>query len=194
VKKSVKWYVVLPVVVVAVVAVVMAVTTAMGRSPRDRPNPDSASEPPKDSETPLKAVKGTGTEITVVSEDGHTSYVVRAKESRAKVEESGLDYGTLKDVVGEFRRDGRVEWTYKAPTATVNKKSKTLLLSGGAVISGPNKVLVLEAKNIKYDQVQGRIEADGAVTVTSSAMVWGPLPKLWATPDLKKIATPGKFK
>ena len=200
--------IVVPVVLAIAAAVVAVVLIAGAGTKKDRPNPDAASEPPKDSEMPLKSVMGKGTEITVVSEDGQSSYVVRAKESHAKVENGGLDYGTLKDVTGEVhmtysypagfqtpnQANESIASTFKASVASVDRQKKTLVLGGGATITGEAQGLVLKATTVKYVQGLMRFEAEGNVTVTSDALHVGPLPKLWASKDLNKFGTPGMFK
>jgi|GEM_PF-1630179 len=154
---------------------------------------------------PVKSVKTKAPEITIESADGKSSYVVRAKESEIHLDESGPDFGTMTNVEGEILNEGKVVSRFNAPSAKVDKDSQVLELSGGVEFVGeidqkpetdPVKrdEFILHAANVKYLQGLGRIEAEGAVTVTSEDMVMGPVPKLWATADLRKIATPGKFK
>ena len=175
--------------------------------PKAAPDPPEATTDPKAVKSPVDRIKARSPEVTIQSPDGKSSYIVRAQESEVRMGEEGPTFGSFKDVTGDIVEDGKVVSKFQANNGKVDRASQTLQLAGSVKITseaekldqdtnrpGDKEQIVLVAKSVKFDQGLGRLEAEGAVTVTSDGMVMGPLPKLWATRDLKKIATPGKFK
>lgn len=110
------------------------------------------------------------------------------------METAGVDYGNLSGVTGSILKEGKITSTFQADRAQLDRSKQTLNMSGTVKITGEVQGLVMVAKQVDYDQTNGRITALGDVTVTSKTMKFGPFPKLIATSDLKKVATPGKFK
>ncbi|MBS1723964.1 MAG: hypothetical protein JSS66_13545 [Armatimonadetes bacterium] len=143
---------------------------------------------------PVSGIVTTNPEITVRSEDKRSAFVVNAKQSNVTVGAAGPTSGGLDDVDGRIEKDGKVLSRFQAPSALIDKDKGTLLLKSAVKVTDLERGLTLKAESVFYDQGKGRIEARGSVTVTSEAMQMGPLPELWASPDLTKIATPGKFK
>lgn len=164
----------------------------------------------------MSSVRATNPEITMNSDDGNSAYIVRAKQTDVEVDNKGPAYGQLKGMTGvlvekefsprceAFQGPGQpfiavlrgtlVASRFSSDEGSIDRNKKFLSMSGNVKITGEDQGLVLLASKVKYDQGRERIEAEGSVTVTSDSRVLGPLPKLVATKDLKRIATPGKFK
>lgn len=165
------------------------------------PTPPTRSKP---SDPPVNSVKTTNPEITVNSNDGSSFYKVLAQDSEIAVNAKGPDYGSLKGVHGEINQKGQIVSRFSSDIGVIDRDKQSLVLTGNVKVTKEpdskgdakreGKEMVLNAQSVKYDQGRGRIEAEGSVTVTSDNLVLGPLPKLYATPDLKKFGTPGKFK
>ncbi|MBS1713664.1 MAG: hypothetical protein JST30_04935 [Armatimonadetes bacterium] len=154
--------------------------------------PEGSSEP--DSQAPpIKDVTAKGTEITVNGAEQGTSFVVLSETSDISFERDGVASGTLAGVSGNVVRAGKVVSRFKGSHGSVDRKKGVLTLDGQVNVTDEVRGLTLAAKALVYDQDLGRFVAKGDVTVTSAGMVLGPLPEIWATPDLKKIATPAKF-
>lgn len=174
-----------------------------GCGPSVSPGPASSAPTPP----PVKTVKVTNPEVTLVSTDDkgivHET-IVKSPESTINMGTGGPEYGELEDVTGEIRKGGVTECQFEGPHASVDREKKTLVLDGGVKVTAVQRednpdgketsvTIVMRSQRLRYDQNLKRIEAEGNVTVTSQGMTLGPLPKLWAKPDLSKIATPGKF-
>lgn len=173
---------------VVCLAVGLGLSCSSGTSRTGPPEPEDPTPPP------VSGVKVIKPEILVKSEDGKSSFIVNAKDSEISVTEEGPNYGTLSGVTGSIKRLETLASTFSSNDAQVDRNQHVLTLTGNVVVTGEERGLVLHAESVKYDQGLDRIEAAGSVTVTSATMVLGPMPKLLATPDLKHIATPGKFK
>ncbi len=184
----------------------LAVVVIAGCGPSRPQTPTEAS--PK-APPPVHSVKTTNPIVKIVSPDGRSSFEVTAEEGDVHVGSDGPHFGEMHNVTGRIVKSGVVESTFKAPHAAVDKVSQRLTLDGGVTVTrevgsagtkgeGQTKPIdlgmTLAAEKVTYDQTLGRIMAVGSVTVTSDAMNMGPVPELWATPDLKKVASPGKFK
>jgi hypothetical protein len=47
---------------------------------------------------------------------------------------------------------------------------------------------------VVYSEARRRFEASGSVTVSSGEVRIGPFAQIYATPDLKRVATPDRFR
>jgi len=145
-------------------------------------------------EPPIKDVTAKGTEITVNGNEKGTAFRVVSEESDISFERDGVSSGTLSGVSGDIVRAGKTVSRFTGSSGTVDRKKGVLHLDGQVKVTDEVRGLTMTAKNLVYDQELGRFVAKGDVTVTSEGMILGPLPEIWATPDLTKIATPGKNK
>lgn len=139
--------------------------------------------------------------MTARDNDGLVTWVVRAKESSGQIvgKESTL---TLTGVDGELYIDGKIASTFTADAAEADQATRSLDLKGHVSMVSvpdaknpkiPKEPLTLTADRAKWLDSRKVVAAQGSVWVRSSVYQMGEYAELWATQDLKKIATPDRF-
>lgn len=150
---------------------------------------------PKKSPVPVKTFKAYSPTISVTSNDGKSTFVVHLEDTDIKLSESGEpEYGKFRSAKGEIWKDKILVCKFQGDEGYLNRDDHKLELTGNVKIKSELDDVELLAKNVHYFQEKNRIEANGSVMVSSPTLNMGPMEKVIATPDLKKIATPGKFK
>lgn len=128
------------------------------------------------------------------NEKGDLLYVLSAPKAGLTVEGDRNAFGKLNDVSAVLYRDGKEASTAKADAAEVDKTNRKLVLTGGVRLNVKMDGATMTADKMVYREGEGRIEATGEVWVTRGGLKTGPLPALWATPDLRRFATPGEWR
>ncbi len=170
---------------------VAALALALGGcSPAPTSRPATVAPVPEPEPERITAVEPV---ITVRGEGDAPAFVVRSAQSELEVQDGGGSTARLADVTGEIYRGGAIVSRFKAERAQVDQAKKTLVATGSVQVTEERRGLRLTAARIDYSENRGRIEAEGAVTVSSQGAVWGPFPVLWANPELTRFASPDKF-
>jgi lipopolysaccharide assembly outer membrane protein LptD (OstA) len=144
---------------------------------------------------------------TLRDADGKLVWEVRSAATTMVLGQSGTSKAELVGVVGKFYRDGQLASTFESETGHADQNEKVLVLDGNvrvkaeklSVLQGKSSALgdvtglLLKADKVIYRQDLKRIEAEGHVTVSSSAYEAGVYDKLWAKPDLRKFGTPDAY-
>lgn len=125
---------------------------------------------------------------------GELLYTLSAPQAGLTVEGDRNAFGRLSDVSAVLYREGKEASTAKAKTAEVDKTNRKLVLTGEVQLNVKMDGATMTADKMVYREGEGRIEATGNVWVSRGTLKTGPLPALWATPDLRRFATPGEWK
>ncbi len=102
--------------------------------------------------------------------------------------------GKMETVTGEIYRDGHRISTFAGDTGHGSQTNQTLELDGHVKVIGADPKGTLTCDRLEYDGQAKILKAKGAVTYDGANGILGPLPELWATPDLKEISSPELFK
>lgn len=160
---------------------------------------------PKDKDTGPAISKEVATNEPVTStfrdKQGFLVWEVTSAATTMVIGEAGSNQVTLVGVAGKFYKvvEGKPDKvselasTFKSETGHADQVLKVLVLEGKVRVTDEKQGLLLMADKITYRQDSERIEAEGHVTVSSSAYEAGEFDKLWATPDLRKVGTPDAF-
>jgi len=90
---------------------------------------------------------------------------------------------------------GKESSTYTADAGQGDKKTQTLSLHGNVHVISKNPKSELFCDRLEYDASKPKklIRAEGHVRVVQAVGTIGTLPALWASPDLKVVATPDLY-
>jgi hypothetical protein len=104
----------------------------------------------------------------------------------------------LQQVEGEIYEDGDLASRFRGEEGELDQGRQRLELREDVrVVSVESEEieqeLTLSADRIVYQEENGYISAEGNVTVESDQFVFGPVPELLATPDLRLFGTPEEF-
>ncbi len=133
-----------------------------------------------------------GIRVVVQSEEGGELYTVWGKgtqlDIKDRVEKVEIDAveGTIETKTGAPSR-------ITASHGWVNQVEKSLLLDGGITITSGQHEVKIDARELRYSEQKGLIEAIGEVWVIGKGYKYGPSQRLLATPDLKRIGTEDRF-
>ncbi len=130
---------------------------------------------------------------TMRDEKGNLIWTVRSVASTLRIDKTGAGSAWMVGVGGDLFEGNKVASRFRSEEGKADQDSKVLTLVGGVSVTAEKEGLQLKADKITYKQAAGHIEAEGAVTVSSSEYEIGPFEKLWATPDLTKVGTPDAF-
>jgi hypothetical protein len=83
--------------------------------------------------------------------------------------------------------------TFESKKGQGDQTRKILSLIGEVHVHSITRSADLYCDRLVYDAKAKQIRADGHVRVVSHVGTIGPVPQLWATPDLKMVATPRMF-
>jgi len=120
--------------------------------------------------------------------------VLRAKDSSVHVEAGAEIDAEANGITGELYEAGKIASRYQAQKGTANDVKRILKMSGQVKITSEARKVVLTAESVEWMEDRQMISARGSVWVKSDVYEMGPLPELWATPDLTKIGSPDRFK
>lgn len=120
---------------------------------------------------------------TVTHENG------KSKES----EGVGPTHGALEGVDGKFFVNGKPNSTFRSEDGSGDKDTQVLTLWNDVHVISSDPQGELTCDKLIYDATKKRIRALGHVRVVGKVGTVGTLSEVWATPDLKTIATPELF-
>lgn len=132
--------------------------------------------------------------VTARNEKGQTTWVLSAESSSVVLAQGQEIDAEVQGVTGELYRDGKLASRYEARTGVANDARRTLKLKGTVRVTSEERKIVLSAAEIEWVDDRQLIAARGSVWIRSDAYEMGPLPELWATPDLSRIGSPDRFK
>lgn len=99
----------------------------------------------------------------------------------------------METVTGEIYRENVQVNTFSSETGNGAKPNHQLILSGNVKVIGLNPKGTLTCNNLVYDGLAKVLRAKGSVVFDGPTGIVGPVSELWASPDLKEIATPTLF-
>lgn len=102
-------------------------------------------------------------------------------------------FGSMTGVSGEIYDRDQVASRFSANTADANKAQDTLQLSGNVDLSSEKPASHLHCRSLAWDPAQRVVKATGNVTLETPSYDLGPVPELWATPNLSQAGTPSEF-
>lgn len=168
----------------------LAFLAICGCGPGPTPTAAAPSEPEKDA----RRLRTGPVEVVVKDEDGRVSWTMQADDSRLVIPESGAMTSMAESVTGQVYEGGKVSSRYTARAGTADQGQKTAVLTGSVEVTHESTGRVLRAARVVYSEARRRFEASGSVTVSSGEVRIGPFAQLYATPDLKRVGTPDRFR
>lgn len=106
---------------------------------------------------------------------------------------AGDSAGVFKGVSGMIFQGTKTASKFRADTGQGDQKSQILTLSDHVVVTSADPEATMQCDRMVYDGKKKLIRAIGNVRVTGTMSTQDAIKELWATPDLKKIATPEMF-
>ena len=132
--------------------------------------------------------------MTARNDEGEIAWVLRAKNSSVHVEGGKEIDAVATGVSGELFQKGEVASRYQSEKGLANDVKRTLRLDGKVQVTSEAQKVTLTADRVEWMEDRQLIAARGSVWVKSADYEMGPLPELWATPDLKRVGSPDRFK
>lgn len=105
----------------------------------------------------------------------------------------GPTHGALEGVDGQFFVNGKPNSTFRSEDGSGDKDRQVLTLWNNVHVISSDPKGELTCDKLIYDAAKKRIQALGHVRVVGKVGTVGTLSEVWATPDLKTIATPELF-
>lgn len=118
---------------------------------------------------------------------------VDAKESQLSYGGENTMRGTLEGVSGTLYRDGAPASRFTADRGSADQATRRLDLEGRVRVTAEGRGAVLTADRLRWIDARQVVEAEGDVRVVTQDYEIGPIPRLWATPDLRDVGTPETF-
>jgi len=117
-----------------------------------------------------------------------------AKEKKPAVKNE-ISHMEMLGVSGYVFDKGKESSTYTADAGQGDKKTQILSLHGNVHVISKNPKSELFCDRLEYDASKPKklIRAQGHVRVVQAVGTIGTLPALWASPDLKVVATPDLY-
>lgn len=157
-----------------------------------RPAADRAIAPTP--EPPAERAFGTGQiEIVRRAEDRSIEWSVTAQRAELLDSGPGKLGGTLEQVSGALYKKGGVSSRFTSDSGEADQAANRLVLKGRVRVVAVDPKAVLTAERIVYQGDRQLIEASGGVEVDAGSYRLGPVPTIWATPDLRTVGTPDQF-
>jgi hypothetical protein len=110
------------------------------------------------------------------------------------IDQARIDLGDLRRVRATLYQDARPIADLTAQEGRADPKTETLRAGGSVKIVGRDDNIVLTAASVEYLRPAGVVKAKGDVIVRTPSATIGPMPELWATPDLREVANPSLFR
>lgn len=102
--------------------------------------------------------------------------------------------GKMKGVWGEIYKAKHVACTFKSDQGDASQATQILTLNDHVVVVAKDPIATLTCDRLVYYGAQKFFKAIGHVQIVGTTSSVGTIDELWATPDLKKFATPDMFK
>jgi len=125
---------------------------------------------------------------------GERVWTLHGESSRVGMESEGETELFANQVSGEIFQKGVLASTFKAVEAKAARETRTLVLTNRVEIQSVSENIILRADKVSWMEDRELFAATGNVEVDSPGWLLGKMDEVWATPDLKKIGTPSKFK
>lgn len=122
-----------------------------------------------------------------------TLWSVAWKSAKLEYTDDNRFGGTMEAVSGTIYQDGKPVSDFTADSATASKADNTLELSGKVVVKAREPKGSLSCRSMRYDGMIERVEALGGVRVETELYQMGPFERVYAKPDLSRVATPDMF-
>ncbi len=121
-------------------------------------------------------------------------YKISWQKASLTIGNEGPFASDMEGVSGSMFAGGKEASSFQAESASANKEKQLLKLSGGVDVQSNSYKMKLHCDNLEYRAKQKLIVAKGHLVVSGvNGSLSGP-DEIWATPDLKVIATPKEFK
>lgn len=120
-------------------------------------------------------------------------WTVRATSARLDLDEARKGSGDLFGVTGELFQQEKPVSRFSADRGTADQARQVLSLRGQVQIRSLQQSATLSATSLEWQAGRQRLEAKGDVRVVTPDYEIGPFPVLFATPDLRTVATPDRF-
>ena len=101
--------------------------------------------------------------------------------------------GNMIGVSGEIYKKGKTACTFTSDKGGVDKLKTILTLIGHVKLVTKDPTATLECDRMVYDGKLKIVKAYGHVRISGTSNTEGTIDELWATPDLKKLASPDLF-
>lgn len=132
--------------------------------------------------------------VRAQEKDGSQAWVLRGAGSRVGIDDDGGKRVFLTGVEGELYDKGIVASRMKSESAKANSETKSLVLDGSVVLVSEEQKATIKARQVNWNEAKRVFVAKGNVHIDSPDWTYGPMDEVWATPDLKKVGSPEKFK
>ena len=156
-------------------------------TPQVRGNPEE--KPPEG-----KVLNSGPVTVTAKGEKGGDAWTLRGESSRVGIDDDGGKRVYLTGVEGEVYDQGALASRFKAESAKANSETKALVLDGRVAVTSEGQKARLQADQVNWNEAKRVFVAKGNVHIESPGWTYGPMREVWATPDLKKMGSPEKFK
>ena len=97
-------------------------------------------------------------------------------------------------VQGEMFQQGKPVSQFSAPNGKVQSESKHMVLWGGVTLTSIERGITLKTDRLTWDEAKSVYVARGNVWIETKDWRNGPMPEIWAEPDLEKFGSPEYFK
>ena len=159
-----------------------------GKSAKKDPEPKKPSKPQN-----INIVDGT---TDYFGTTGNKLWTISWKTGHASINPSDPQAdtsGILDDVSGVIFQKAVESSQFRADHGVGNKKSKMLKLTDSVVIRSHDPQLTLDCEQVDYSGNEEIVRAQKNVRVLGTIETVGTIEEVWASPDLKTIATPDMF-
>ncbi|MBL8068787.1 MAG: LPS export ABC transporter periplasmic protein LptC [Armatimonadetes bacterium] len=176
----------------------LALSALVGCGARGRPPKPSAavagSAAKAKENAPRKVVQTGSVMLESANDDGTTAWKVHGESARAGLQEGAPSEFFLSNVTGDVYDGKKVVSTLAAEEAKAETASKKLVLSGQVSVTSTEQDIVLHADKVRWMEDRRLFAASGNVQIESPDFALGKMDEVWATPDLRRIGNPSKFK
>lgn len=170
----------------------IAMVAGCGSSGSSQSKPRPAPEKP-DPTAPRRQLESRDVTVAQRDERRVPQWTIKGDKALINVSENGKFSGTLEGVTGELYQDGRAASRFSAQRGEADQNRDTLSATGDVTITDTKTGTKLIAEHMKWLASRKLIEASGNVRVIGTDYEVGPMPRVLATPDLKKFGTPDRF-
>jgi len=152
--------------------------------------PRSQTKPP---EAPRRAFATGAVEAEARDPQRRRLWTIRAKSARLDMIDDRQAAGDMTDVSGTIFQNEQSVSQFEAQQGQADQVKQRLSLRGSVKVTSAAQRAELRADEIDWRADLHRLEARGNVRVISLDYEIGPFPVLFATADLRTVATPDRF-
>lgn len=172
---------------------------SFGCSGKKAPNGGSAHKGKGKTEkdaTPIRIINLRDGSVTYAGTKGEQLFLVRFQQGQTSIATDGPmgdTTGTFHDVSGDIYQGAKTASTFIAKEGQGDQKKQILTLSNQVRVTSKDPPAVLTCDRMIYDGKRKLIKAIGNVRVMGTWSNEDAIKEVWATPNLKKFATPDSF-